>query len=533
MANDPGPAPVPMSLARRVRTAGRRFTLAAALVCLAAPIFGEMQGDPAVAAQDALAECQRIFVACAQACFGDTCRVCEEERDICKAEVYSNTAPFTPRAPASWWEGFVFDPRIPGLPNWTPWKQRPKPVGQTPTDCSPESAAQILARDRRPPSEDVLSERLAQEYESLDEIIRNSRVAADTAETQRERDEASSRAAEAKLKQRMIEAARRVLDSLGPNTGGNDTRRALILLAIDLAVTKTLAGLDGRGTLARLSVGDEGAWAGIIRSGSMSYDEKLNALAHILMRYGAGWPLEDLVPDSNGEHPSDETLIREILELARATGLDIIVARCRANPMPVPGAGSGGEGTGPNGPECYGETYDTSTQCCIAEGIGTRVTKTAKTIWACSPDRRSPNPEHPSRRNGCGTDGMPAWVGDSPDNPCFDIMMDTTVDTKPPFLHIETPRFVYWGPSFLPACDFHDDCWGTCNTTQTGTSQSACDAEFGSRLEQICDASLPSGELRERCHFRARSYQRLVSVNIPVYQQSQAAACDCCEGATR
>ena len=89
-------------------------------------------------------------------------------------------------------------------------------------------------------------------------------------------------------------------------------------------------------------------------------------------------------------------------------------------------------------------------------------------------------------------------------------------------------------PSFTPACDFHDNCWGEC-----GDNFMACNGGFLSRMNAICAAAtcpppvtLPDGTIfdaRADCFRNAVLYAAAVSsVGYPVWVLGQRNACNCC-----
>jgi hypothetical protein len=139
-------------------------------------------------------------------------------------------------------------------------------------------------------------------------------------------------------------------------------------------------------------------------------------------------------------------------------------------------------------------------------------------------------------KNGCGNDKIVSVIGDFLDNTCLRFNPKVKVTYRFPFtvrIRASLNRTCPF-PSFVPACDFHDACWGTCNTPQTGTSQEACDTEFGERIEQLCEGANLSADDLKVCYRFAKGYQAGVAIGqmtMSAYDSGQAEACNCCEGA--
>lgn len=72
------------------------------------------------------------------------------------------------------------------------------------------------------------------------------------------------------------------------------------------------------------------------------------------------------------------------------------------------------------------------------------------------------------------------------------------------------------------ACNRHDQCWGTC-----GSSMAACNAEFLSKINDICDLN-QSSTCRSECRALGWIYYAVVSINVAGFKSSQLAACTCC-----
>lgn len=491
-----------------------RCIVTAIMLCAA---FSLAAQDLSESAQNALAKCEDAYRACAKACLGSTCDTCESIRNACRAEVYANVGGTAGRSPAGWrmaGSRLVFLPYIPGISR--PKAPRPYPGDGTPSDpppnpqgdrgqlaqrCDPGQYDAVLQRYRSSngggPSADSVLARIEQEQETLDASIRDLEATSNDQDAKRaERKEAKEKLERARQQLAVLQGAKKLIEGL-PDIS-DATRRASVVAGIHETLNRILKdGIRARSDVAGHVVGENGTEQDIVDSPHTSYGDKQNALANIFSQYGNG----------------QEMTVEELLELCETTGRDSVIAGCRAEPLKRAGA-SPIDASG----ECQGEPFNNAVQCCTEGGIGTRDDRTRFTITRCPPDRRSPKPNHQSRRNGCGTDALIGATGDNLDNMNWRYERDGW-----------SIRRVYFGPSFLPACDFHDDCWGTCNTSETGTSQEACDAEFGNRLLQICAASL-TGQNLEDCQWRARKYQGAVSSHsMMTYNASQAAACDCCE----
>lgn len=539
MAHDQGPAPVPMFFVRRVCTAARRFTLGAALLCLAVPLFAQ-QNDPAVAAQAILAKCEKIFLTCATACVADTCGLCEEERKLCKANVNSLPSIPTPRLPAGSVlpGGWVFPDLPSSAGGYTttpfPWPQPgPTPQPQTPaviiaappeqpaSHCDPRSIDQILQRYRDQlgvPSVDRLRDDIKNDIEKMKTRITAQKkiisdlppIAIGTAPDPRLL-KAIESIKQAELTIDFLNGAGKLLDEMGRTGKGGETTLIALQVMIDRARDEK-RGLTDRGTVANLSVWLFGSDAAVIRDGAPSYHDKQNALAHILARYAKDKTLWGI---------DDDNAFEEILTLADTTARESVIASCRAEKM----------GGGSSLAACEGVELQPAA-CCTAKGIGTRVPMTWFKIAKCK--NRTPKTMNADgtpymvERNGCGP-AVLSFIPDLPDNPNWRILKKNKIGP----IQFRTPDLSYFGPSFFPACDFHDDCWGTCHTNESGLSQDACDGEFGRRMTQICDsARMDTADLME-CRRAAWRYERYVSWGgrLGLYRASQAGACDCCEGA--
>lgn len=87
--------------------------------------------------------------------------------------------------------------------------------------------------------------------------------------------------------------------------------------------------------------------------------------------------------------------------------------------------------------------------------------------------------------------------------------------------------FFFW--SFRSACNGHDDCYGTC-----GSSQSSCDSQFYDAMRAECRAStFVLSPTRSQCMGAASLYYSAVAgLGKEPHQEGQAEGCDCCESTT-
>jgi hypothetical protein len=499
MVHGDGPAPV---------TAFSRLLIGIAmLLCLTLPLCAQ-SSDPAVATQDLLKQCEKVFLVCADACRNapSLCSICEKERAQCRAEVYSTAAVPKPRI-----RGITVQlptipgsiPLIPGIS--TPTTPRPYPSPSTPVihPAQPKPVPQdkeycgeyeqILARYRakNAPSADVLGQTIESEQGELAQKIADAQAKVDAAGWFSKRG-LKKELDKLKKLDAFLTGAAKLLGTIDPNAPNRDT----ILIGLKLTIERVLANGDllPLSVSTKETVGKKASHTEVIDANGASYPAKQNALGHLLSQYGAG------------QNP------QRLAELAERVGKDSVIASCRGEAMGRPTTAKADEPPG----KCNGKSYD-ATQCCTGDGIGTPVKTTKESILSCPPEKRSPNPKSVAKTNGCGSDDSNDTWGDRFDNPCW---------------------FRSWNhsgpctmPSFVPACDFHDKCWGTCNTSRTGTSQQVCDSEFGSRIGQICEAANLSDQDLEDCHYWAGKYQEKVGEATEHYNESQAEACVCCEGA--
>lgn len=87
--------------------------------------------------------------------------------------------------------------------------------------------------------------------------------------------------------------------------------------------------------------------------------------------------------------------------------------------------------------------------------------------------------------------------------------------------------------SYVPACNAHDVCYGTCNT-----DKAACDRAFEETMKQACRTQYPpppseqadeNWPRRSQCLSRAGLYGRLVKDHgHSAYEAAQKEACECC-----
>lgn len=164
---------------------------------------------------------------------------------------------------------------------------------------------------------------------------------------------------------------------------------------------------------------------------------------------------------------------------------------------------------------CDGITcYNINEEQCCQYGDGTKCRKTCCNSWdceycdgsGCSPCfykandyqeltqcSRVPDPNYTPSPNGCGPEGGPSV----PDNPteCLDA-------------------------SFLEACNAHDECYGTCDS-----SRAICDNDFLDAMLEVCMWS----SCAYRCSQYAYAYYGAVhNWGQAAYESAQVKACVCC-----
>jgi len=154
MAHDNGAALMAFRTTR-ITAAMRLFAFFVGVASIGLPLAAQSRSDPAVIAQDALAKCERAFLACARSCVGAACEVCEEIRTKCTAEVYAAVRPAAPRAINGW--------SIPGFP-WScsvcaPFSLPPVGAGAA-YDCQLASA---IERQGKSPEEKARLRQLSQD----------------------------------------------------------------------------------------------------------------------------------------------------------------------------------------------------------------------------------------------------------------------------------------------------------------------------------------------------------------------------------
>lgn len=95
---------------------------------------------------------------------------------------------------------------------------------------------------------------------------------------------------------------------------------------------------------------------------------------------------------------------------------------------------------------------------------------------------------------------------------------------------VSVPQTPLGVATFTPACNDHDICYGTCNS-----SKSKCDSDFFIDMAAICATDYPSNGLidvveRALCVQLAATYANAVSVGGgDAYQTGQKEGCDCCD----
>ncbi len=157
-------------------------------------------------------------------------------------------------------------------------------------------------------------------------------------------------------------------------------------------------------------------------------------------------------------------------------------------------------------PTCNGEPYDPTTQCCEPAGIQPRYP--IANLDLCP--NRVPHPGHTPAFNGCG-----------PENGFARYLIPNRIG---PLRNVD----------FTPACNNHDICYDTCNSTK-----STCDTNFFNDLSAQCAAAYPGRSwyqtyMRTVCiSVDARLYYLAVSRTATgrnAYTDAQKGACDCCPG---
>jgi hypothetical protein len=150
---------------------------------------------------------------------------------------------------------------------------------------------------------------------------------------------------------------------------------------------------------------------------------------------------------------------------------------------------------------CGRQLYDTAIQCCTPTGV--RPKHPIADLAGCP--NRVPHPGYTCVPNGCGAAGGQAFPGS------------------------------FGAANFLPCCDGHDCCWGTCNS-----DRNACDGAFLTCLQGACNSAYPPNIVlgvdvnrirRGVCRAAADAYFRGVQTErwgAPAYTAAQQAACDCC-----
>ena len=151
--------------------------------------------------------------------------------------------------------------------------------------------------------------------------------------------------------------------------------------------------------------------------------------------------------------------------------------------------------------QATGQLYDPVTACCTSGGVQN---KNPITSLAACPGK-VPHPGYTAVPNGCGPAG----------------------GVVTPFI----PNS--WGAAnFLPCCNAHDVCYGTCNGSKAG-----CDNTFHTCLIGACDAAYAAHPILQRllpnCYNAAHTYFGAVSLGGGgAFDSAQMEACDCCGTST-
>lgn len=151
---------------------------------------------------------------------------------------------------------------------------------------------------------------------------------------------------------------------------------------------------------------------------------------------------------------------------------------------------------------CNGVQYDPAVSCCTPSGVQKKYP--IVNLDACP--NRVAHPNYVSTPNGCG----PANSKITPYIPNN-----------------------YGAANFLPCCNTHDTCYGTCNSSKGG-----CDNSFLSCLSGACDAAYSNIiyvilGIYQNCLKVAGAYFAAVSLGGGgAYTNAQKLACDCCAGQT-
>ena len=140
--------------------------------------------------------------------------------------------------------------------------------------------------------------------------------------------------------------------------------------------------------------------------------------------------------------------------------------------------------------------YDPETHCCTpVKGV---VPKRPITELDWCPNR-VPKPGHTPSVNGCG--------------PMGGALTPLIPNT-------------FFGANLRPACDFHDRCWGTCNS-----DRDRCDRRFEELIRAECRSHFGPGLRRQACFRQAANYRAAVSSSLlgtSAYEAAQRDACNCC-----
>lgn len=163
-----------------------------------------------------------------------------------------------------------------------------------------------------------------------------------------------------------------------------------------------------------------------------------------------------------------------------------ISGNCQKEKCPVPVQEPDNGDTPPGGGCCEGDPYQFDSECCTPSGVHP---KTPISDLDDCPNR-VPRPDFTPTANGC--------TG-SPENPNL------------------------CAPSFTPACNAHDICYGTCLS-----DRASCDGNFLNDLLAIC-ATVSNAICKADCDSNAMIYYGAVrSIGYPFWAAGQKEACQCC-----
>jgi hypothetical protein len=156
---------------------------------------------------------------------------------------------------------------------------------------------------------------------------------------------------------------------------------------------------------------------------------------------------------------------------------------------------------------CHNVSFDPATQCCASGSVIGKHDITKYNLNVCTDRVANPTWIASEHVNGCG-----------PADPNF---FQSFVP--------ENPNIQFGGPSFTPACNKHDECYGTC-----GANKNQCDTQFFVNLKELCyDASINNNQLQvqkyNECFENTRRYSGAVrKYGEDAYLNAQAESCLCC-----